>query len=71
MTRKNLSDQLGSALAHIQDLTDTIVHVVFKRASGSGRGFKSLDRALRFLSAVGDSYYRRYTEIKKKSGSND
>jgi len=63
---KPISRQLGSALAHIQDLLDTIFHITFKRIkSRSERGPRSTS-ILRFFSDAGDSFYEKYTELKQK-----
>ncbi|MEE9190430.1 MAG: hypothetical protein V3U16_06635 [Candidatus Neomarinimicrobiota bacterium] len=63
---KPISRQIGSALAHIQDLMDTIFHITFKRVkSRSEKGPRSAG-ILRFFSDAGDSFYEKYTELKQK-----
>ncbi|MCH7612868.1 MAG: hypothetical protein IIB95_04680 [Candidatus Marinimicrobia bacterium] len=59
MKNKPLSEQLGSALANIQDLFDTIAKVFFKRIKDKpGAGF---------FSKMGDSYYKSYEDAKRKA----
>jgi hypothetical protein len=56
---KSLSQQLGSALANIQDLFDTIAKVFFKRIKEKpGTGF---------FSEIGDSYYKSYEDAKRNA----
>jgi hypothetical protein len=64
--RKNISDQIGSALAHIQDLFDTIFHITFKRIKSTADKKPERRRIFKFFSSIGDSFYRTYTEIKQK-----
>ncbi|MBC8401841.1 MAG: hypothetical protein H8E14_10175 [Candidatus Marinimicrobia bacterium] len=61
---KELSERLGESLAHLQDLTDTIAHSVIRRIRKSKKGDRVANRAIRFFSELGDSYYRKYSEIK-------
>ena len=61
---KELSERLGEALAHFQDLTDTITHSVIKRIRNSKKGNQIAKRTIHFMSELGDSYYRKYSEIK-------
>ena len=60
---KSFSKQLGSTLAHIQDLFDTVVHGLIKSPKkGSG------NRVLNNVRDVGESYYKSYENIKKEKG---
>ncbi len=61
---KDLSERLGESLAHFQDLTDTIAHVVIKRIRNSKKGDRIANRAVSFFSELGDSYFQKYSEIK-------
>ena len=57
---KSFSKQLGSTLAHIQDLFDTVVHGLL-RSSDSNKENKVLNN----IKDAGDSYYKTYSDIKK------
>lgn len=61
---KELSERLGETLAYLQDLTDTIAHSVIGRIRKSKKGDRIANRAIQFFSELGDSYYRKYSEIK-------
>lgn len=62
---KSLSEQLGSALAHIQDLLDTAFHTLFK--IGKNRDdTKSHGKVMKEVGKMGDSFYKTYTDIKSK-----
>ncbi|MCK5330705.1 MAG: hypothetical protein KAK01_04805 [Candidatus Marinimicrobia bacterium] len=61
---KELSERLGESLAHLQDLTDTIAHSVIRRIRNSKKGDRIANRTIQFFSELGDSYYRKYSEIK-------
>jgi hypothetical protein len=59
LQNKSLSQQLGSALANVKDLFDTVAKVFFKRIKEKpGTGF---------FSEMGDSYYKSYEEAKRKT----
>ena len=60
---KSSSEQLGSTLAHIQDLFDTVVHGLIK---SSRKG--SENRVVRNVRDAGESYYKTYENIKKDKG---
>ena len=60
---KSFSKQLGSTLAHIQDLFDTVVYGLIK-SSKKGSG----NRVLNNVRDVGESYYKSYENIKKEKG---
>lgn len=64
---KNISQQLGEALAHFQDLTDTIAHTIVKRVNKSEGGNKLFKSTMEFISTIGDSYYKKYSAIKRDS----
>jgi len=63
---KSLSKQLGELFAHFQDLIDTASHTVIKRLKEDE---KKRNRLISFFSTIGDSYFKKYTEIKKDSES--
>ena len=56
---KSFSKQLGSTLAHIQDLFDTIFHGFLKS------GGKKNNKVISNIQDAGDAYYETYTDIKK------
>ena len=56
---KSFSKQLGSTLAHIQDLFDTVFHGILK----SGR--KKNNKVISNIQDAGDAYYETYIDIKK------
>ncbi len=66
------SKRLGEVLAHVQDLFDTVIHLGIKRVSESGKRSDSTEkekgsrpgRILRFFGEVGDSYFKKYGDIK-------
>ena len=60
---KSFSKQLGSTLAHIQDLFDTVIHGLIK---SSKKGSKN--RVLSNMRDAGESYYKTYENIKKEKG---
>ena len=64
--------RLGEVLAYVQDLFDTALHVGIRRVTESGKKSDS-DRneegskpgkILRFFGEVGDSYFKKYGDIK-------
>ena len=57
---KSFSKQLGSTLALIQDLFDTIVQGLL-RSKNKGTGNKVVDN----VRDAGESYYKTYENIKK------
>ena len=57
---KSFSKQLGSTLAHIQDLFDTVIHGLL-RSSDSNKENKVINN----IKDAGDSYYKTYSNIKK------
>jgi len=57
---KTFSKQLGSTLAHIQDLFDTVIHGLL-----SSSGNKNENTVINNIKDAGDSYYKTYSEIKK------
>ena len=57
---KSFSKQLGSTLAHIQDLFDTVIHGLLK-SSDSNKAKKVINN----IKDAGDSYYKTYSDIKK------
>ena len=60
---KLFSKQLGSTLAPIQDLFDTVVHGLIK-SSKKGSG----NRVVHNVRDAGESYYKSYENIKKEKG---
>ena len=61
---KSFSKQLGSTLAHIQDLFDTVIHGLLK-SSDSNKDNKVMNN----IKDAGDSYYKTYSDIKKGKDS--
>ena len=57
---KTFSKQLGSTLAHIQDLFDTVFHGLLK----SGKR-KKKNKIMTNIEDAGDAYYETYSDIKK------
>ena len=57
---KTFSKQLGSTLAHIQDLFDTVIHGLL-----SSSGNKNENTVINNIKDAGDSYYKTYSDIKK------
>ena len=57
---KSFSKQLGSTLAHIQDLFDTVIHGLL-RSSDSNKENKVINN----IKDAGGSYYKTYSDIKK------
>ena len=60
---KSFSKQLGSTLANIQDLFNTIVHVLIKSSIK-----RSENRVVNNMRDAGELYYDTYENIKKKKG---
>jgi len=57
---KSFSKQLGSTLAHLQDLFDTVFHGILKST-----GNKKKNKIMTNIKDAGDAYYDTYTDIKK------
>ena len=57
---KTFSKQLGSTLAHIQDLFDTVFNGLLK--SGNR---KKKNKIMTNIEDAGDAYYETYSDIKK------
>lgn len=72
-----LPTRIGETLAHIQDFFDSLIHFGVKRAKEvkkeidqSSNGNSSIfGKLLGFFSEMGDSFYRKYTEIKSEKDS--
>ena len=60
---KSFSKQLGSTLAHVQDLFDTVIHGLIK---SSKKGSKN--RVVSNMRDAGESYYKTYENIKREKG---
>ena len=68
----SFSRRLGEVLAHVQDLFDTALHLGIKRVTESEKKSNSdgneegsrLGKILRFFGEVGDSYFKKYGDIK-------
>ena len=60
---KTFSKQLGSTLAHIQNLFDTIIKVALKSPKK-----KSHNTLVNSIRNADNSYYKTYENIKKKKG---
>lgn len=54
-----LSEQIGSTLAHIQDLIDTLIHGLL-----SSFGKNKSSKVMTNIKDAGDAYYDTYTKIK-------
>ena len=63
---KDFSKQLGSMLAYIQDLVDTIIQGAFKSTSG-----KNKNSILSNIKETGAPDYEPYTEIKKSKDKSE
>ena len=63
---KPLSKQLGELFAHFQDLIDTASHTIIKRLKEDD---KKKNRLISCFSTIGDSYFKKYSKIKKDSES--
>ena len=60
---KSFSKQVGSMLAHIQDLMDTVIQGLLKSSKK-----KSDNKIVRNMKDAGESYYETYESIKGKKG---
>jgi len=56
---KPFSKQLGSTLAHLQDLFDTVIQGLLRSAGGKK------NKVMSNIKDAGDSYYETYSDIKK------
>ena len=56
---KPFSKQLGSTLAHLQDLFDTVFQGLLKSAYGRK------NKVMSNIKDTGDAYYETYSDIKK------
>ena len=61
--KKHLSKQLGSTLAHIQDLFDTVIYQTLFN-SYKNQNNNSL---FKNITNIGKSYYKTYSKIKKRN----
>ena len=57
---KPFSKQLGSTLAHLQDLFDTVFQELLRSAAG-----KRKNKVMSNIKDAGDAYYETYSDIKK------
>ena len=57
---KSFSEQLGSTLAHLQDLFDTVIQGLLRAADG-----KKKNKVMSNIKDAGDAYYETYSDIKK------
>ena len=57
---KPFSKQLGSTLAHLQDLFDTVIQGLLRSAGG-----KKKNKVMPNIKDAGDSFYETYSDIKK------
>jgi len=80
--KSNWANFLGSGLAHVQNGVDTVAELGFALlkkagkkteppASQSGNTYlrtarKAAGTSLMFLGSLGDAYYRKYEELKKR-----
>ena len=58
---KSFSEQLGSTLAHLQDLFDTVIQGLLRSAGG-----KKKNKVMSNIKDAGDAYYKTYSDIKKR-----
>ena len=56
---KSFSEQLGSTLAHLQDLFDTVIQGLLRAAGGKK------NKVMSNIKDAGDAYYETYSDIKK------
>ena len=68
MNKKSLSKSLGELFAHIQDLFDTLSYILIRKVDQNN---KQKNRLLSFFSSIGNSYYKKYSHIKKQSEYDD
>ncbi len=68
MNKKPLSKNIGELFAHIQDLFDTISHILIRKVDQNN---KKKNKFLSFFSSIGNSYYKKYSNIKKESEYDD
>ena len=61
--KRPLSKQLGSALAHLQDLIDTIIHQKLFNSNSTKNSF------IKIIKNIGQSYYKTYSKIKKTNST--
>ena len=61
--KKPLSKQLGSTLAHLQDLFDTIIHQKLFNSNSTKSSF------IKIIKNIGQSYYKTYSKIKKTNST--
>ena len=61
---KSFSKSIGELFAHIQDLIDTAIHSIVKKTNENDN---KKNRLLTFFSSAADSYFKKYSEIKKHS----
>ena len=57
---KSFSEQLGSTLAHLQDLFDSVIQGLLRSADG-----KRKNKVMSNIKDAGDAYYKTYSDIKK------
>ena len=60
---KSFSKQIGSVLAHIQDLMDTVIQGLLKSSKK-----ESENKIVMNMKDAGESYYETYESIKGKKG---
>jgi|TARA_B100000959_G_scaffold274739_1_gene327082 hypothetical protein len=61
---KSFSKSIGELFAHIQDLMDTAIYSIIKKTNENSN---KRNRLLAFFSSVAESYFKKYSEIKKSS----
>ena len=61
---KSFSKSIGELFAHIQDLMDTAIHSIVKKTNENDN---KKTRLLTCFSSAADSYFKKYSEIKKHS----
>ena len=68
--KKNSNEVLinKTTLNHIQDLFDTISHILIRKVDQNN---KKKNKFLSFFSSIGNSYYKKYSNIQKESEYDD
>ena len=68
MNKKSLAKSLGELFAYIQDLFDTLSYILIRKVDQNN---KQKNKLLSFFSSIGNSYYKKYSNIKKQSEYDD
>ena len=68
MNKKSLAKSLGELFAYIQDLFDTLSYILIRKVDQNN---KEKNKLLSFFSSIVNSYYKKYSNIKKQSEYDD